>query len=297
MMNWILLTLFAVMIWAVGNIVEKFVLTKYFKNPAIPTFFSCLFGLIAALITYTFAHVAFPALEVAFVPFIAGVMFMVLVYSYFKALYMEEVSRVIPLFALVPLFVSILAAIFLNEIFSIIKYAGVAFLIAGAFVISYEKKGVFKLSKAFWTMIIADIFFAASIVLVKYSLDTLSMTSNTTFFWFALGNFALIPIFFFMSKKSLFKVIKKSPKVLLYVCFSEPIAITGRYVLFTAASLGPITLISALGQTQMFFVLLFAIAVTMLWPKIIKEKINKKEIIEKLIGITLVFIGSVLVII
>ena len=297
MFDWVLLTLFAVMIWAIGNIVEKFVLTKYFKDPVIPTFFSCFFGLIAAIVTYLFADVAFPALEIAFVPFLAGVMFMVLVYSYFKALYMEEVSRVIPLFALVPLFVSVFAAIFLNEIFSVIKYVGVAFLIAGAFVISYEKKGALKLSKPFWTMIVADIFFAASIILVKYSLDTLMMSSETAFFWFALGNFLPIPIFFFLAKKALFKVVKKAPRVLLYVCFSEPIAISGRYVLFTAATLGPITLISALGQTQMFFVLLFAIAVSMIWPKVIKEKITRKEIIEKIIGITLVFIGSVLVII
>ena len=263
-MDWVILTLLAVMIWAIGNIVEKFILTKYFKDPVIPTFFSCFFGLIAALVTYLFAEVAFPALEVAFVPFFAGAIFMVLVYSYFKALYMEEVSRVIPLFALVPLFVSIFAAIFLNEIFSVIKYIGVAFLIAGAFVISYEKKGAFKLSKPFWTMIIADIFFAASIILVKYSLNDLSLTGETAFFWFALGNFLPVPIFFWMAKDSLLKVIKKTPKVLFYVCFSEPIAITGRFVLFTAATLGPITLISALGQTQMFFVLVFAIAVSLL---------------------------------
>ena len=296
-MEWVILTLFAAIIWALGNIVEKFVLTRYFKTPFIPTFFSCFFGIFAALITYLFAEVAFPALDILFVPFIAGVLFTALVYNYFKALYVEEVSRVIPLFALVPLFVSVFAAVFLGEIFSIIKYAGVAFLMVGAFVISYEKKGVFKLSRSFWNMMVADVLFAISIILVKYSLNDLALSSETAFFWFSLGTFMLMPVFLYLSRKSLFKIIQKSPIVLLYVCFSEPVAITGRFVLFTAATLGPITLISALGQTQMFFVLLFAIAVSLIWPKIIKEKITRKELIEKIIGITLVFIGSILVII
>jgi len=52
---------------------------------------------------------------------VAGLFYVVAVLLYFEALKDEEVSRVVPLFGMAPIFVTVLAAIFLGEIFTFLR--------------------------------------------------------------------------------------------------------------------------------------------------------------------------------
>ena len=62
-----------------------------------------------------------------------------------------------------------------------------------------------------------------------------------------------------------------------------------------AASVGFISLVGALTAVQPFFVLLFAIILSIFYPKIIKEEISKSTILIKFTATFLMFLGIILI--
>lgn len=126
-MPWQLLTILAVFIFTVTTIIDKFLLTKWIKNPIIPPLFFGPLGLLTSFIIYLFYGFSYLGGMNIVLALIAGVIYMFGEFLYYKAVKLEEISRVIPLVYLSPLFVLILAAIFLGEIFTPLKYLGIFF--------------------------------------------------------------------------------------------------------------------------------------------------------------------------
>jgi len=284
----------ATVMWTLGNVIDKFVISRYFKGPFPQVSFSCFMSLVAAIVVALAGGIDIVPTAVIVTPFVAGVLYQVMMYFYFKSLYVEQVSRVIPLFTFVPVFVLAFAAVALGEFFAPLTYVGIAALVLGALALCYESREVFKLSRAFWLMMIGNIFFAAATVLVKMSLATLPIT--VTFFWFLLGSFALIVAFLPFGWAALRAVARKRPVALGLITISESIATLGKYSLFIAATLTAISLIYAMAETQMFFVLLFAVIVSLFYPNIMQEKMSKRDIITKVLALIIMFVGAVMIV-
>jgi positive regulator of sigma E activity len=64
---------------------------------------------------------------------------------------------------------------------------------------------------------------------------------------------------------------------------------------FFAASLGPITLVSAISITIPLVVLLFATVISRLWPKVLAEEIDAKTMGLKVLAIALIVVGIYLI--
>lgn len=294
MLLWVVLTIVAAMMWALGNIIDKFVIFKYFQNPYLAVSFNSLFCFIASIVIFFSVGITIPEFNILLLAILVGVLYSFVNLFYFKSLFVEEVSRVIPMFTLVPLFVLLLAIFVLNEIFTLPIYVGIVLLVIGAFAISWERgETKFKLSKSFWFMLIADIIFAIPILGLKYELSY--MTPESALFWAGIGMLITLPFFLAFSYKRLKDVYKKQPKSILYISISSVILIFGLYILFSATNLTEVSLISALGQTQMFFVLIFATILSIFKPNIIKEEVTRRDIIEKVLAIIALFAGVVLI--
>jgi uncharacterized membrane protein len=220
---------------------------------------------------------------------VAGAFYAIMILFYFIAAKREEISRVVPLLYTAPLFVAILAAMFIGESLNLGQYFGVGLIIAGALLISY--KGSFKLGKTFWFCILAAFTIAISEVITKYLLN---YTDYWTVFGYSrIGSFiGLIPIFFLYSKDLVKAVKEVTPAALMSL--SEIITVVGLLFLTVAFSLGDATLVSALNSIQPFIVLIFSIILSIFLPKIVKEEISAKIIGMKALAILLVFIGVVL---
>ena len=132
-MSWILFSILAALTWAVVNTVDKYILTKWVRNPIVPVMILGVVGLIASILVYIFHGFYYLSIQNIVLALIVGVLFVLICFFYFKAVKLEEVSRVIPLFYLSPLFVLIFAAISLGEIFTPIKYLGIFEVEAGIF--------------------------------------------------------------------------------------------------------------------------------------------------------------------
>lgn len=293
-MSWILFPILAALIWAIKGILDKFMLANYIKKPIVPVLVLGIFDLAAIALIFLingFDHLSWQNLALAFVGGLASLMIIVL---YFKAVRIEEISRVIALIYLTPLFVTILAAVFLGERFTLGKYAGILLLITGAVLISY-KFGKITFGKAFWYMLLASVSFGIYAVITKYLLgfaDFWSVFSYTRLSMIL----CMLPIFFLRYKDLLEAARERGKMAVLSASSSEALNLTALLLFTAAASAGFITLVEALTAIEPFFVLVFAVILSIFYPKIIKEETGKKIVAIKLLAIILIFSGTVLVI-
>ncbi|MBW2966608.1 DMT family transporter [Candidatus Woesearchaeota archaeon] len=294
-MSWILFSILAALVWAVVSTVDKYILTKWIRKPIVPVMVLGVIGLTASFAVYLIKGFAALSYFNLFLAFIAGIFYILVILFYFKAVKIEEISRVVPLFYLSPIFVLILAMIFLKEIFAPIKYLGILMLIIGAVLIS--SRNFFKISfgKAFWFMIFSSFALAVHSVIIKYLLNFADFW--TIFSYIRIGTFiALIPIFYLNFKDIKYTVKEHGKKVIGVISINEIINLFGVLFITIAMVSGFVTLVSALSSVQPFFVLFFALALSIFYPKILKEEIGKSVVFWKLIAIIIMVIGAVLII-
>jgi len=290
-MLWAIFALLAAIIWAATNILDKYVMTEHFHYPVAPIIITGLSGFVLAVVLSA-PFLVVPEAPILFLLLLVGVIEQAASYLYFKAILTEEVSRVIPLVLLEPLFVLIFAMVFLGEFFQPLQYLGIILLVAGAILVSLRKKTKFELTPVLALALFASILFAVSTTVAKYALASIDFWN--LFFWvyagMALASLVLLVVFF----KPFKDTVQKAPRAGLYSVLSGCMVGSANFVFFIAISLGAVSLASALNATQPFFVLLFATVVTVLKPKYVAEEIRKTTLLQKLVAITMIVVGSIL---
>src|SRR3989338_5540414 len=137
-MSWVVFAILSALLFAVVNVVDKYVLDKFVKNPLVPTSIFAFVNLLSGLFLYFYLQLPIIPIQSAFLAFLGGALTLLAILLYFHALKIEDISRIIPLFFISPLFVAILSAIFLGELFGPYIYLGVVLLVAGAILISSD---------------------------------------------------------------------------------------------------------------------------------------------------------------
>lgn len=146
-MDWFSLALIGTITTAVANIIDKYLLEKRIRNLYIPVIVD---GLLAAVFVlalwFTFPIQSISA-ELLFWNLVSGALFTYVLIFYFKAVQSDDVSRIIPLFNLLPLFVVVVSVIFFGYVFETIHYAGIILLFGGAWLASVKDIQSPRLSK------------------------------------------------------------------------------------------------------------------------------------------------------
>jgi len=292
-MSWIFLSILAALIWSVVNIFDKYILSKLVEKPIVPVIVMGIIGLIAsAAIFVTLGFQPLSAVNIL-LAILAGILYALDTFLYFHAVKIEEISRVIPLFYLMPLFILVIAALFLGEVFTPIKYLGIILLVAGAMFVSSNKL-FFNLGKAFWLMVLASLLLAINQVITKYLLGFADFW--TIFGYIRIGTFiALVPavITNIESFKSIYR--KQGLRPFGFISVSESLNMLGVLLITLAAAAGSITLVNALSSVQPFFVLIFTIIISIFYSQILKEEIKKSVVVRKVVAILVMFVGVLLI--
>ena len=292
-MSWIFLSILAAFIWSVVSILDKYIISKLVDRPIVPVIIMGTIGLFSS--AAIFFILGFEPLSTAniLLAIIAGIFYVLTVFLYFHAAKIEEISKVVPLFYLTPLFILIIAALFLGEIFTPIKYLGIVLLVIGAILVSSSKLS-FNFGKAFWLMVFASVVLAVNQVITKYLLGFADFW--TIFGYMRIGAFvALIPsiVINIESFKSIYK--EKGLKPFGFITASESLTLLALLSITLAAVTGFITLVNALSSVQSFFVLLLTVVISIFYPQILKEEIQRSTVIIKVIAIAIMFTGVILV--
>lgn len=295
-MDWFIYALLAPIFWAFCNIIDKFLLCKKFKNPYSYQVLFSLMDIVGALLLLTFFKISF-VYPVFILGIIIGIVDVMSALTYYKAMLIEEASRVIPLSYMNALFTPILAFFFFGENIGIQKYISVSFLVIGAMMISYKKikKSKWKISPAIKLILIVALLWSLINIMDKYSLNFID--SISLFFWTVIGFSVggLSTLHFSTVRKDFIKVINKMNKKYLLLTI---VGIFFSYCAFisflTAMSMGYVSLVVGIASIQPFIVFVYATILTLFFPDIIKEKIDKSTILLKIIAIILMITGTFL---
>ena len=216
---------------------------------------------------------------------------------YSKALMVEEISRITPLFQFIPIFVVLLSAVFLNELLSVQRYFGVAVIVMASILISYRNsKSGRSLSSALKFMVPFSVVLAVHSILEKFLLSY--MDSWSVFFWNILGAFCGILFLMTFSKprREFTETVRTVGKRAFFVVFvGEGVYFLGTICWLIAASMGYVSLVSAFAGLQHFFVFIYVLLSSLFVPKLLKEEINGKVIVLKASAIALMFAGTWLI--
>lgn len=290
---WIFFSVLAVLCFSFVSIIDKYVLTKWVKRPIILVIAMSAFGLISAVVIYFIHGFSYLSFFNIFLALIGGTFTIFSAFFYFKALKKEEVSRVVPLFYLSTLFVSLFAAIFLKEVFTPLEYLGIFLLVFGAILISSRNPLKLGFSKALPLMLLSVTTVSANSLLTKY---LLGFTDYWTVFSYMRigGGILLIPISYIYLSSLILVAKKHGKRFIATVATSEILTVFAMLFFTIAASIGYITLVSAVSAIQPFFVLLLTVILSMLYPSIMKEEISKSVMIVKISAIIIMFSGVIL---
>ncbi len=295
-LDWLVFALLCPAFWGLNNVFYKFLMTKKFKSYFSMVSYLIFIDLIFAGIIYLINPVSFYYPYVLFAMGV-GLMPLLAFWFYSKALMVEEISRITPLFQFIPIFVVFLSVVFLNEILTVQRYFGIAIIVMASILISYrESKSGKSISSAFKFMIPFSLVLSIHTVLNKYLLDYLDYWS--VFFWHIIGSFCgvLLLLTFSKPRKEFSETVPIVGKRTFFVTFvGEGVYVLGTICWLIAASLGHVSLVSTFAGLQHFFVFIYMLLLSLFMPKILKEEISKKVIALKISAMALMLVGTLLV--
>lgn len=296
-MNGFLIATVAPLLWAISGYIDKYLITKYFKNGGVGALmiFSSLIGLFLLPIIFLIEPTVID-LDWSYTGVLClnGFLYLTALLPCLHAIKNDEVSVVLPLYQTVPVFSWILALFFLNEALTEKQLLAAGFIIFGAMLISVDSssnKTKFK-SKVFFLILLSSFLVALNSFIFK--LIAIQTTFWTTSFWEYVG-FSIFAVFLFLIKpyrQQFFYVLKDNKVTVLTINgINEILNIIGKIVMNFATILMPLALAWIINGLQPFFILLFGIFLAIFFPKLTDESLNKKHIFQKIIAISLMFLG------
>ena len=289
-----ILAILAAFLWSVTNVLDKIVVSKHLTHIGqlyIPlSVVYLVFGGASVWIGRQLPDISDWPLII-----VAAALWIVMGYTYFLAAKREEISRMVPVFALTPVFVASFGALFLGEIFSVRTYSAIGVIVFGSALIMF--KGSVKSlvrSRVFGLMIISA--FAASFhsIIMKSLLNSYS-------FWTTYGSITLISglmslVLFSRYVKDLQQTIKNRGRGGIgLITISESNSNLSQFIYTMAASLWYVSLVSATMTIQYLFLFIWTFLLSRWKPNIIQEEITKQALLKKFVAIILIISGIYLI--
>ncbi len=295
-MSWMFYAIAAPALYAASNFFDKFLIEKRVRDPMILAilggFLTCLTG-ISILVFRGFPGI--PSDQLVYM-LVAGFLFELALVPWYKALALDDTSRVAPLFQAIPVLVLVMSYLFLGERLLGEQLFGFTFILVGGYLLSVKElgRGIFKMRRALWWALLSSLLFAIPLVLFKaVSLDRgFWDTLGYEFLGAGIGGVFLFSYVIF-SKRIGFKeeVLMKGLHSWALIGANEFLYIGARMLNFYAIALAAVSIVTVLGGFQPFFLLGFGLILSRWFPNVIKEDVQKKTVVLKLAAIILIFAG------
>ena len=302
-MNWFLTALLPPIFWSITNHIDKYLLSKYFKGGAIGSII--IFSAAISLPLLPIIVIIYPAVLQTFntsylLIALNGTFYLLATLPYIYALKKDDASLTVPLLQMIPIFSFILGYIFLKETLNITQIIGGLVILISSIFISLNISDIKKMRMkwdVFGLMVLSNLLFALNFLFFKH----FAIETNfwITSFWEYIG-FAFFGIFLLVFVKNyrngFFNVLKTNKLQVLGINgLNEILNIVAKIAFNAASILTPVTLVWIINGLQPFFVFVFGILLTIFLPKISKEDISKKTLIQRIIAIAVIAIGTYMV--
>ncbi len=274
--NWLLLALIAPFLWALVVLIDDNLLRKVYRSAGFGAMVAGLFGIFPFLYlgitndTYTLEP------KVLAAAIVSGILTVAFYYCYFKALGSEEPSTTIAMLNLMPVFVVVLAAVFLHESLLTKQYIGIGIIVLTSTYLGIMSARKFKLNNAAGYVIAGSLVYAGASILAKYAYEQANF--RTVYPWISFGFFiAGTTIFIFgRHSKEAKRIAKKAGIALVVIMFSiEVLNFGAEFTQGLAISRGPVSVIRAIEGIQPLYMLLLAVVLGPFLRNFFREQIDK----------------------
>lgn len=300
-MDWATLALLGAAVSSVVSIIDKHLVDQLIRN-----FRSLLFmiGVIGLLICIPFiiadpaysGHSA-KALSAALGSGIARAVALTLT---FWVLRREEVSRVLPVTQTYPIFVAILAAVFLDENLGAWEWTSILVIVAGAILLSARRApgalGGFLLGSSFYLLILASFVGGLANFLGKVAVEEMPVIQVFAVNLFLISASVLAVSTSRTSIHEAWEIFRQRPRHLPWFVADVGVAFVGTYLLLAAFSVGPVSGAAALNATRPFFLFIYVVLLSLLVPRFMYEPLTRKVLSVKFVAIALIVGGTALLV-
>jgi len=299
---WILLPLISALLMASVNVVDKFFVLEGEDSLDFKSF--CLYSGGMQIIIFLLLFLLSPLTLNKLISFdsaiiiLSGIFFGLSLIFLVKAMDIEEISRVEPIYLIHTILVPFIGLFYLNENLSFDKYIGIILIFFSSIFASIRwDKNIKAIDKtAISSLIIGGIFFAIASIIIKESIDKNLFTDTQILSLRALGLFfaAGLP---FMNKKnfrnlSTFFVHKKRGSALFI--FETIFPLLSMYLIVISLNYIEVSIVNSFNGARPIFTILFSIFLAYILQRNTQEKVDSANIFIKFISGILALLGIIL---
>lgn len=288
-MNWLYFTIFAYLVNAFAFVVDKYLLVSHIPRPFAYAFW------VAVLSTFAVVLIPFGVVTQSvgylLISLASGVTFFIALIFLYKAIKASDISVASTMSGVsTAVFSYFLAIPLLGEPTGVLGSASIAMLIAGMLLIGKADKHIWPL--AIW----AGLFFGISFVFMKMSFALSDFVNGL--FWTRVGfvGAAFVSLVFGPFRRDVFGSFR-GVRIRIGAMFigNKLLAAAGFLLLYYAIQLGEVSIVNSLLGFQFLFVFILALLLRSKIPRI-EENVDRRHIIQKIVGIGLVASGFLTVI-
>ncbi|HYB06762.1 MAG TPA: EamA family transporter [Nitrososphaerales archaeon] len=282
-----LFSLLAPICLGASNLVDNHVLHARLSDPVAYDIVTAWSTVPIAVCIFLEWRVSF-AFDAWFVGTAVGFAFAFLFILYNIAMMREQGTNVVSVIYTSPLFIAVLALVFLGEKLSVTNYMGILLLVSSAFLVLYRRIDAKNIALG----IILVYAFASSVsrVVTKSALEDVDVWSY--FFWFLVGGIMGTTILAALRPRSLSLVLRTlDARLLLLIIATTAFSTLGLVFLYSAFSLGSVALASGLSAIQPTVVFVYSTVLLRIRPGAIPaERITGRWADARKIGAVLLIV-------
>ncbi|HJN62097.1 MAG TPA: EamA family transporter [Candidatus Parcubacteria bacterium] len=304
-MIWIIFVTISYLLFAFVAIIDQYLLKGPIPSSKIYSFYTGILGF-STLFLIPLGFLINPGFKQIAFSLGAGISSVIAVFFIYESLRKFEVSRVIPAFGgILPVFTLVLSYFLSQEILGRRDVLAFVFLILGSVLITLEKKKLVTF-QSFRAAAIIAFFFSLFFVLAKLVYSGQPFWSG--FIWIN-TSWALASLFFLFfkevrqeiskvkSKIGLKKKVGDNKKTIAIFLLNKSFGSIGIGLQSFAIALVPfgfLAFINALSGIEYVFLFILTVFLSWKFPQILKEEISVKIIIQKIIAISIIGLGLIL---
>ena len=299
-MTWVLFSLGSTITFAVVSALDKIMIQRYVPNPRT---FIVLVGFTQYLLALgvipwaSWTGYGMADAAIAYASGLASGGYLVLM---FWVMGRQDVSRVIPVTSTYPIFVAILAQVFLGETLGPVAWTGILVTVAGASLMSLgptartDERGQGQML-AFTLLVLASLGFGLSQFLSKVVTDTMDVW--TLFVWRSLGGGTVCVAMTIRPSgiSDLLSTFRRPISVGLILFTEGALVFVALSLLLAAIYSGPVSLASTVMATRPLFVFALGVLLSLGVSNVLNEPLEGRILAAKLLAIVMTVGGVVVV--
>lgn len=292
--NYIVLALLSSALFAVVNIVDKIILSKFISNPWIPIHAIGIIGGITSVCILFYTGIPSISISTFCLIILSAFLNLLAAYFYIKALMIDDVSKLIPLFFLTPLLTLPFSYLLLNESYSPNNLIGIFFLIVGGLLITLNDRLNLVFNKALLYILLSLLctpMYMSITKLTSQEIDPLEYFAIMRIAFFVL----LFPVLFSQRRTLISTYRHIGKKVCMSMAGNQIINSAGIIISISAVSIGKVAIVSALSALQPLLVLIVSYILFRYYPNVATDKMTKRTLSIRFSAVVLLSLGTYLV--